>query len=91
MVIKRIIFDILLFLSVFIFPWYITIIISFIGIFAFKNFYEFIVSLSMMYSIYLIFGNKITPFVFSLIISIVYMGIQVLRRYIILYKNEISY
>lgn len=87
MVIKRIIFDILLFLSIFILPWWITVILAFMGIFIFNNFYEFIVSFVIMYSLYVIPGVKITPFWFSLIISTLYLGIQGFRHYIILYKQ----
>jgi len=91
MVIKRIIFDILLFLSIFILPWWITVILIFIGIFIFKNFYEFIGSFVIIYSLYVIPGVKISPFWFSLILSIIYISIQAFRNYIILYKNDISY
>lgn len=87
MVIKRIIFDILLFLSIFMLPWWIMVILVFVGIFIFKNFYEFIVSFVIMYSIYMIPGVKITPFWFSLIISTLYLSIQGIRHYIILYKQ----
>lgn len=87
MVIKRIIFDILLFLSIFMLPWWVTLILAFVGIFIFNNFYEFIVSFVIMYSIYMIPGVKITPFWFSLIISTLYLGIQGIRHYIILYKQ----
>lgn len=68
-------------------PWWVTLILAFVGIFIFNNFYEFIVSFVIMYSIYMIPGVKITPFWFSLIISTLYLGIQGIRHYIILYKQ----
>jgi len=66
-------------------------ILAFIGIFIFKNFYEFIGAGIVSYAIYTIPGTKMTPFLFSLIICAVYLSIQILRRYIILYNNDISY
>jgi hypothetical protein len=42
MIFQRIFFDILLFLSLFLLPWWVTIILGIVLIFRFKNFYEFI-------------------------------------------------
>jgi hypothetical protein len=91
MVIKRIIFDIVFFLSVFMLPWWVTTILAFAGIFIFKRFYEFVVIFVIMYSLYLIPSPRFSPFYFSLILSVVYLFIQFLKHYIILYKNELSY
>jgi hypothetical protein len=91
MIIKRVIFSVLLFLSIFVFPWWTTALLAFIGIFVFKHFYEFIGAGIITYAIYSIPGSNITPFLFALIISVVYICIQIFRRYIILYKNDISY
>ena len=91
MVIKRILFDILLFLSIFILPWWVMVIIVFIGIFIFKNFYEFIFAFIAMYSLYIIPNSRLTPFWFSLAISVIYISIQSFRHYIILYNHDISY
>ena len=91
MVIKRVIFDALFFLSVFMLPWWITTILAFIGIFVFKSFYEFVLVFVIMYSLYLIPGVRFSPFYFSLILSVIYLSVQFLKNYIILYKNELSY
>ncbi len=88
---KRVVFDTLLLLSVFILPWYISGIIAFIGILAFKQFYEFIIMWITMYSMFAIpevnlLSNSTW---FTLIVSIVYIAIQYLRLNMIIYKNEI--
>ena len=64
---KRVIFDIALFLSAFIFPWWISILLLFIGIFLFKNFYEFIVDSLIIYSLYFVQGDTLfsSPLFFS--------------------------
>ena len=91
MAIKRVFFDLLFFLSIFILPWWVMVLLAFIGIFIFKNFYEFILSSVVMYSLYIIPSSKLSPFWFSLSISIIYISIQSLKHYIILYKHDISY
>lgn len=85
---KRGIFDIIFFLSLFILPWWIGVIFAFIGIFLFKDFYEFIVSGIIIYSLYIIPGNGLitSPIFFSAILIILYIGIQAFRSKIILYK-----
>jgi len=91
--IKRIVFDIILFLSIFLFPWWVTGILGFIGIFVYIQFYEFIIVGFIVHSIYAVPGHGfiLSPLWFILIVFAVYMIIQYIRRYIILYKNEIPY
>ncbi len=90
---KRVIFDAILFLSLFILPWWVGAVLVFIGIFLFKNFIEFIVSLIIIYALYIIPSEGLitSPISFSAIILIIYLGIQILRHRIILYKNDFSY
>jgi hypothetical protein len=90
---KRVIFDIVLFLGLFTLPWWIVLIIIFIGIFLFKNFVEFLISFVVMYALYVIPGKGFinSPIYFSFIVLLVYFGIQLLRKRIILYKNDFSY
>jgi len=85
---KRAIFDIVLFLSLFILPWWVGTILVFIGIFLFKNFYEFIISGIIIYALYIVSGSGLitSPVSFSAILIILYIGIQILRRKIILYQ-----
>ena len=86
---KRIIFDIAMFLSIFIFPWWVPGILAFIGIFIFKHFYEFIGVGLIVYALYIVPGTSIitSSLWFAVFVSIVFIGIQFARRYIILYKE----
>ncbi len=88
---KRVIFSILLFLSVFILPWYINVLLAFIGIFIYPQFYEFIVVAVIMYATYRIPSARIiaSPIWFPLIVSVTYISIQFIRSHLIVYKNEI--
>jgi hypothetical protein len=87
--IKRVIYDILLLLVIFIFPWKISIILMFIGLFAFNNFYEFIISSVIIYSLYSIPSERIisSPIFFPLIVIVVYSITQYIKSNIILYKK----
>ncbi len=90
---KRLIFNTFLFLSIFLLPWWIVLILSIIGLFIFTSFYEFIISNIIIYVLYSVplntFLNK-SIFVYAGII-IFYLIAEYLRRHIILYKNEIPY
>jgi len=88
---KRVIFDIVLFLSAFIFPWYFVVLLLLVGIFVFVSFYEFIFVSVIIYSLYSVPSDKIisSPIFFSLMIIFSYTLIQIIRNNIILYKNEI--
>lgn len=90
---KRVIFDIILFLFLFILPWWVGFFMIFIGIFLFKNYIEFIVSGIIIYALYIIPGKGFfnSPIYFSAFILIIYLLIQILRHRIILYKNDFSY
>lgn len=87
---KRGIFDIALFLSLFLLPWWLGVLLAFVGIFLFRNFYEFIISGIIIYSVYIVPGKTLitSPLYFSVIILLIYIGIQILRQKIILYKND---
>jgi len=88
---KRVFFDILLLLSVFLLPWWVTTVLVLAGVFIFREFYELLVVGVMMYSIYRIPGPAVisSPIWFPIILIAIYLGTQALRRYMILYKNEI--
>ena len=90
MLAKRIIFDVVLFISVFIFPWYISFPLAFVGIFIFDNFYEFIITSSIVYSLFAIPGERLisSPIFFSLSVIFFYLSIQFIRGNIILIKNK---
>jgi hypothetical protein len=88
---KRVIFDIVLLLCIFTMPWWITIPLSFIGLFVFKQYYEFIITWIIMFSLFSIPGPRLisSPMWSAIIVGVLYIGIQALKRHIILYKNEI--
>jgi len=87
---KRVFFDILLIVSIFILPWWVTLIWAIIGLFVFINYYEFLASSIIIYILSTArefsFINK-SFFIYFLII-IFYLIVQYIRRHIILYKNE---
>ena len=86
---KRVIFDAVLFISVFIFPWWISVFLMLAGIFIFNNFYEFIVASIVIYSLHAVPGAMLisSPAFFSLIIIISYIIFQTIKDNIILYKK----
>jgi hypothetical protein len=88
---KRVIFDIILLISVFILPWWISTVLVLVGIFMFREFYEFLAIGMIMHILYAVPGPRIiaSDIWFPIILVGVYIGIQALKRYIILYKNEI--
>ncbi len=86
---KRVIFDIILLVSIYIFPWWVSILLVLIGVFIFDNFYEFLVSSVIVYSMYATKGDRIisSSVFFPLIIIISYISIQSIKNNIILYKK----
>lgn len=90
---RRVIFDVILFISIFIFPWWVTLIWAVVGLFVFVNFYEFLISSVIVYTISVVPQGTLLNKSFFVYLSIIifYMVAQYLRHYIILYKNEIPY
>jgi hypothetical protein len=86
---KRFIFDLILFISVFVFPWWISLLGVIVGIFIFDDFYEYIVAGFIIFALYSVGGERFisSPIYFSLIIIISYAIIQFIKSYIILYKK----
>jgi hypothetical protein len=89
LVMKRVIFDIGLLISVLVLPWWITFIFLFIGIFAFNQYYEFIIIGAIMFAIYSPLEHNLfsSPIFFSGIVIVLYVSIQLIRNNIILYKK----
>jgi len=89
--IKRVFFDIGLLFLVIILPWWASLLILFLGIFIFNDFYEFIVASTIIYIMYSAPTTKIisSPYFFPIIIFAIYFGLQFIKSNIILYKNEI--
>ena len=86
---KRVIFDVILLISVFVFPWWISVLLLLIGIFIFKNFFEFIAANIIIYSLYAVSNDRLisSPVFFSALIIVLYIAIQIIRNNIILYKK----
>ncbi len=87
---KRIIFDLILFVLIFILPWWLSIFLLFVGFFIFKNFYEFILGFIILFglnSLSFIKNNLYYLIVFSLLINIFFFILQFIKSRMILYKN----
>jgi len=89
---KRVIFDIILFILIFISPWWISSLLLIIGIFLFNDFYEFLVGAIIIYSLFSIQGNTFlsSPLFFSICIVSIFIFIKFIKNNIILYKNDFS-
>jgi len=87
---KRVIFDLILFVSIFIFPWWVSLFFVLVGIFLFDNFYEFIISGVVIYFLYATKSGQLisSPLFFSTATIISYIIIQLIRNNIILYKTK---
>lgn len=87
---KRILFDIVLILSLFWMPWYVTGILAFSGMFIFPHFYEFLGVSVVMYALFAKASvvHSASPVWFSISVSGIYIGIQVLRKYLIIYTTH---
>jgi hypothetical protein len=86
---KRVIFDIFLFVSIFTFPWWISVFLLVVGIFLFSNFYEFIIASIAIFGLYSTPNGRLiaSPAFYSSFIIILYIFIQYIRDNIILYKK----
>jgi len=87
---KRIILDIVLFLSIFLVPFWLQGILALVLLFYFRNYYEFIVIFLVSDLVYSVsesrfFGIKI----FSFFVSIfVFIGVQFLKTKLSYYKDQ---
>jgi len=90
MVVKRAIYDIFLFLGLFLLPWYMGLFFVFLGIFLFINFYEFIFWILLFFSIYGYESSKIisNELFLAIIIIIVFFVLNKLKDFIIFYHND---
>lgn len=85
---NRVIFDIFLFLSVFLLPWWVVLILSLVGIFIFDQYYESVVAMILLQVLYSGLGSRVisSTFYYPLIIIIVYYLLTVLKKFILI-KN----
>lgn len=86
---KRIFFDIALFASIFIFPWWVGSLLVIAGIFIFKDFYEYIVACVVIYALYSIPSERMisSSLFFALFTIISYLVLHTIRENIIFYKK----
>jgi hypothetical protein len=87
---KRIVFDLILFILIFILPWWLSIFLLFVGFFIFKNFYEFILGFIILFELNSLSFTKNSLYyliAFSLLINILFLILQFIKSRIILYKN----
>ncbi len=86
---KRIVFDVVILLSIFLTPWWVTLPLFIFGLFVFDNFYEFIIYGIIMYSMYSPDGGRIisSEIFYPIIILGFYFFVDLLKNYIILYKK----
>jgi len=87
---KRVLYDVLLLISVFILPWWISIPLSLIGLFLFRDFYEFIIINIVIYGLYSTASDRIlsSPVWMSVIVSFTYIIVEAVKKNIILYNND---
>jgi hypothetical protein len=89
---KRVVYDCIFFLSVFLFPWWFTLVVACVGLFIFPKFFEFVCASIIMYTLF-VSSYEYTlwfarPFWFALIVVGLYIGVQALRRAVIFYKTS---
>lgn len=86
---KRIVYDICIFLGIFLLPWWAVFALCLLGIFLFNNFYEFIFVFLLNYAVYgnsshgLLASNIYLP----LILILVFFIVRALKRQFIFYKK----
>ena len=91
---KRIIFDVILFLSVLLWPWWLTVILAIVGLWLFRDYYEFLVLGIIFFAIYnspaIKEYNQIisSPIWYPLILVILFIGAEQIKKIIILYRNN---
>lgn len=87
---KRVIFDILLLVLLFLSPWWVGVVFAIIGLFVFKNFYEMIFSFGILYGIYYL--DIIKPLnqilLFSFFVVSFYFIVDFIKSNIFLYNNN---
>lgn len=86
---NRVVFDVALFVLAFLAPWWLVAILAIVGLFLFRDFYEFIIISAIFYSLYLINLDKFiaSPVFFVFIVFLIYLVSQIAKNYIILYKK----
>lgn len=86
---KRVFFDILLFLAILFLPWWASLFMAVLGLFIFKNFYEYLVCGVIIFELYSPMSNRVisSPFYFALILTASFALIESAKKNIIFYKK----
>ena len=86
---KRVFFDILLFLAVLFLPWWVGVLLAVVGLFVFNNFYEYLIFGVIVFVLYSTPSNRIisSPVYYSLILTLSFVLIETIKRNIIFYKK----
>jgi hypothetical protein len=86
---KRVFFDIVLFLTILFLPWWAGFLMAFIGLFVFNNFYEYLAYGVIIFIFYGPMSNRFisSPVYFSLILTTSFALIEFIKTNIIFYKK----
>lgn len=86
---KRVFFDIVLFLTILFLPWWAGFLMAFIGLFVFNNFYEYLAYGVIIFIFYGPMSNTLisSPVYFSLILTTSFTLIEFVKTNIIFYKK----
>lgn len=85
---NRVIFDIFLFLSVFLLPWWVVLVLSLVGIFIFDQYYESVVAMILLQVLYSGLSSRVisSTFYYPLIVISVYYLLTIVKKSIFI-KN----
>lgn len=85
----RIFFDLALFLSILFLPWWANLFLAFLGLFLFKNFYEYLIYGTIVFVLFSPMSNRTisSPVYFSIILISSFVLIEAIKRNIIFYKK----
>lgn len=87
----RIVLDIILCISVFLLPWWVTAFLVCVGIFVWDNFYEAFIIAIITFAVYRVPESRFiaSTIWFPIFIVGCFLSIKFLKRFLIIYKNEI--
>ncbi len=86
---RRILVDILLILSIFFFPWWLTLGLSLIALFYFDNFYEILflgIGIDSLYNATIAIYHPV-EFVATIIAIVLFVGVTILKNRLRLYSK----
>ncbi|MCX6756440.1 MAG: hypothetical protein NTX85_03805 [Candidatus Nomurabacteria bacterium] len=84
---QRLIFSSVLFLTFFIFPWWIPAILSLAGIFIYVDFYEALAIGVMFFAVYFSGGLFLSAFYYSAFLIVLFIGLNYIKKFMIFYQK----